>query len=58
MQQKPSARLVLPPFQIDSNVLQQKKMKNITETRFNESVLASETTGKYFYKDEFKFIPH
>ena len=58
MQQTPSARLVLPPFQIDSNVLQKKKMKNIAETRFNESVLAGETTGKCLYKDVFIFKTH
>ena len=44
MQQTPSARLVLPPFQIDSNMLQKKYIKDIAETWFNESVLASETT--------------
>ena len=58
MQQTPSECLVLPTFQIDSNVLQKKLMKNIAETRFNESVLAGETTGKCLYRDVFKFKTH
>ena len=58
MQQTPSARLVLPPFQIDSNVLQKKLMKNITEFRFNESVLEGKTTGKCLFNDVFKSKTH
>ena len=55
MQQAPSARLTLPPFQINLNSLQDKEIKQNIRNPVRLSVAIDLMTGKGIFMDVFKF---